>query len=584
MMLCVNPNFLKSQPLSYTIDSTSLQSLVDFEGGDCEFEFADINDDGHLDILSVGDHGSPFINTNQQGVMVFFGNGTGTGWTLTQNGNLGYGGIAIGDVNNDGFKDVGFGIHHNYAATDFGDQMLEVALGDGTGSSWIPYDDSLGLQGQTWGMFGTDFADIDNDGLLDIGSNSFGCCDGIHIHRNNGTGVWPQTFGFVGGNSNQWFQFGDIDNDGYMDFAAARQGGTVYFGDGTGQFTLKDIGLPASGIVGFDFVHLANADNDPELEMGFCYNGGVFIYDWNNASQQWQNVSTGLPASGSHYVMRIADMNSDGIQDVTAFSTGTLSVFTGNGNNTYTQTVTQAAPNLDFPRHMAVADIDHSGRPDILFFGRYPLGIFNNINRLRLFMENSVPSANKITAITPDSGQCYPNGATRFITWQSTLVPGTQAFVTLELSAAGGPGTWDTLAAGIPDNGSFQWTIPAGVNSSYCIIRYTLADSSGSTVYATALSAPFNIGCHVPTAIGSQSADFAVYPNPAQDKATVRLHAPAARSLAIRVTDLAGRSVLNEYLEPGTEYKSLDIRCLDSGVYFIHTGTRPVCIRLAVAH
>ncbi|MCI0473973.1 MAG: VCBS repeat-containing protein, partial [Ignavibacteria bacterium] len=138
--------------LTYIESSAGLQS-ISLESGRTELEFADLNNDGYPDIISIGDHGNPLINSGEQGVMVWFGNGTGTNWNLIQGGNLGYGGIAVGDVNNDGKQDIGYGMHHNYSSTDFGDQILEVALGDGTGTNWTPYDDSLAMNGETWGMF-----------------------------------------------------------------------------------------------------------------------------------------------------------------------------------------------------------------------------------------------------------------------------------------------------------------------------------------------------------------------------------------------------------------------------------------------
>ncbi|MEK9137766.1 MAG: VCBS repeat-containing protein, partial [Bacteroidota bacterium] len=230
--------------ISYVESSSGLQSIA-LDGGRTEIEMADINDDGNIDLLSIGDHGNPFVNTQEHGIMVWFGNGTAANWTLFQNGNFGYGGIAIGDVDNDGKLDVGYGMHHNYSSSDFGNQLLEVALGDGSGQNWTPWDDSLATRGETWGMFSTDFGDVDNDGWLDVGSVSFGCCAGIHVYRNLGNGTWQQSYGFTGGNSAMDFIFGDMNGDGNLDFAVAHQAGTPYFGDGSGNFTLRHNNLPA---------------------------------------------------------------------------------------------------------------------------------------------------------------------------------------------------------------------------------------------------------------------------------------------------------------------------------------------------
>lgn len=127
-------------PLAYFESSNGLGLGLD--GGRTELEMVDVDGDGHVDLVSVGDHGSPFINTQQHGVMVWFGSGLGQ-WTLQQEGDFGYGGVAVGDVNGDGFQDVGYGVHHDYSATDLGDQLLEVALGDGSGISWQAWDDGL---------------------------------------------------------------------------------------------------------------------------------------------------------------------------------------------------------------------------------------------------------------------------------------------------------------------------------------------------------------------------------------------------------------------------------------------------------
>jgi hypothetical protein len=75
------------------------------------------------------------------------------------------------------------------------------------------------------------------------------------------------------------FQFGDINNDGNIDFAAAHQSGTPYFGDGTGNFTLMHNNLPAPGNTGLKGVSLGDVNNDGAKDLAFLTNtgGGVNV-------------------------------------------------------------------------------------------------------------------------------------------------------------------------------------------------------------------------------------------------------------------------------------------------------------------
>ncbi|MEO0131763.1 MAG: VCBS repeat-containing protein [candidate division WOR-3 bacterium] len=485
VIICI---FSLLNALNYIESSTGL-TTPNWEGGRTELEFADINNDGFVDILSIGDHGSPYINSGEHGIMVWFGNGQGS-WTNYMNGNFGYGGIAIGDVNNDGYLDVGYGMHHNYSGTDFGDQLMEVALGDGTGRNWTPWDDSLAMHGQSWGMFGTDFADIDNDGDLDIGSVSFGSGDGIHIYQNMMNGTWHRSFGFLGGNSNMELYFADFNKDGNADFAVTHQYSSVYFGDGHGNFTSAHLNLPAPGDIGYRSVSVGDVDNDGGSDLGFITtSGGVFVYIYNELTQSWENFSGNLPSSGNYQRINLWDMNGDGFLDVVAQGGGVLKIWLGNGLGSWIEACQINTPSPGTAQALCVrADCDNNGCADIVTLveeGTWP----SYRNRLRFFKETSQSLNLEILPIFPKGSERFRAGSVNFIRWQSKVPNNIPSWVSIEFSAHGSSGPWQILFESIPNNGMKQWLIP-NVSSSDCELKLTVYTASETSVVITP---PFTI-------------------------------------------------------------------------------------------
>jgi hypothetical protein len=475
-----------SQPdlLTY-IESSGGLIPPSLEGGHTELEMGDVNADGNPDIVSIGDHGSPYVNTDEHGIMVWFGDGAGH-WSVHQNGDFGYGGIALGDVNNDGFIDVGYGMHHNYSGVDFGDQIQEVALGDGSGLNWIPWDDGLAGNGEDWGMFGTDFADVDNDGDLDLGSISFGCCAGVHVYLNQGDGSWVQSFGFLGGNSNMQFKFGDVNGDGYVDFAVnhSLEGnftyGTVYLGDGMGGFSLEQGNLPSAWTI--EGVDLRDVNRDGKDELGITTSsGGVKVYSWVSQGN-WQNISGTLPSTGPYEAVQLFDMDMDGYGDVAAFGTGQVRIWAGDGAGGWTQIASFTTPSPGYEQAFRLGgDVDHNGYPDIVLIseeGNWP----SEHNHLHFYRETSIPTELAIMPISPSQNQSYYAGAIAFIDWISAVPTVEVGVLTLELSVKGPDGPWELITEGLPNNGRFQWQIPSETPSTQqAFIRYTLT-VSGETV------------------------------------------------------------------------------------------------------
>ncbi|NQS98346.1 MAG: T9SS type A sorting domain-containing protein [candidate division Zixibacteria bacterium] len=463
-----------------------------WEGGRSEFEMVDVNADGNIDIVSVGDHGSPYINTQIHGIMVYFGDGCGA-WNLTMNGYFGYGGIAAGDCNNDGFVDLGYGIHHEYGYADFGDQYIEVALNGGTGVYWIPWDDNLASQGEEYGMFAADFGDIDNDGDLDIACTSFGYGNDLMIYRNQMDGTWEFAADLTGGNTNMVVQFGDINNDGNTDVATAYQNGNIYFGTGTGHFYNADYNLPAGGFWGLTGLSLGDVDNNGGMDLAYIANGGVNVWLWDDPLNLWVDASGSLPATGGYEFTQLCDMNADGFCDVAAGGTGRVTIWTGGGAGNWTQAASYTIlndPDCDFEAFRAGGDVDNNGYPDIVHLTDEG-GWINSYNHLRLYKESSAPSDLSIMAVYPHGNENLLGGSVRFIDWLSGVPQGDTAIVDLEFSSNGVNGPWETIAAGIPNNGRYQWIVPFEINSGDCYIRYTAASPSG-TVQAVN-PAPFSI-------------------------------------------------------------------------------------------
>ena len=475
--------------ISYRESSSGLRN-PEMEEGRTVLEIGDVNRDGNPDIVSVGDHGSPYVNTQEHGIMVWFGNGAG-GWSVYQNGEFGYGGVAIGDVNNDGLPDVGYGVHHNWSGTDFGDQLIEVAVGDGTGMNWTPWDDGLAGEGQDWGMFDTDFGDMNNDGWLDIVSNAFGADDGVWAYINNHDGTWTKTWGFPGGNSTMDVLFGDVNRDGFLDIAVAHQGGTIYLGNGSGGFSLDDDGLPAGGSLGRPGISLGDVDNDGGDDLSFVTSsGGLAVWAYNEGGGTWTNFSGGLPTTGSWEFTQLRDMDCDGNIDLVAAGDSTVAVYRGNGVGTWTLAASFRIDScLSFNAFRAGADADHNGFPDIYLVYERENDQWGSVNTPACYLEESSPTELKVFPVYPRGGERFYGGSVRFIEWYGGVPAGAGA-VSLAISTTGPNGPWSTIATGLPNGGRFQWTVPQ-TPSTNCYIRYIIA--SGPSADTAITPRPFEI-------------------------------------------------------------------------------------------
>ena len=562
LLLCSLPITLFGQKtLSYQRITNGLDE-PDFDEGNTDFVFDDINMDGHMDILSVGDHGSPNFNTAQHGIIVWFGDGEGN-FENYMNGQFGYGGIAVGDVNNDGHKDVGYGVHHNYSGTAWGNQLNEVVLGDGTGMNWEVWDGGLSTNGEDWGMFGTAFADFNNNSFLDLVSISFGCCAGLHVYLNQQDGSWEQSFGYLNGGSGYLVRTCDINNDGFMDFISSHQFGVAYFGDGTGNFTSNDNGLPTGGntiLSGMDIAHLHTTGAIGISRI--TQSGGVEVYGWDNETEMWVDFSGNLPTSGNWELSQLHDMNNDGFADVMAYGIKQFQLWLGNGNGNW-EIDADLAIGGDPGYGNAIragGDIDNNGYPDLIILAQELTGgmIQFNKNILYVFKENSPADSLWIEPTFPSGGENFYPGSARFIEWISEVPAGSSSTVNIEISAFGPEGPWWMLAQNIPNNGRHQLIIPE-TGSDNCYLKFTVSTDFTSATSIT--SAPFTIFGNPTSVLGHEIMDeVSIFPNPGKD----HIYLSSSKSVYnFKLFNLSGQCVLDKK-HPGNE---IDVRDLPSGIY-----------------
>lgn len=453
------------------------------EGGKTEMELADINNDGNPDIISVGDHGSPYVNSQEHGIMVWLGDGAGT-WVVHQNGEFGYGGVAAGDINNDGFLDVAWGIHHDYSGVPgFGDTLIGAALGDGTGINWIPWATGLATGGETWGMFATDFADFDCNGVLDITSQSFGCCNGVHVYKNHGDGNWSHVWGLSGGNAEYNLETGDANADGYSDIFSSHDGTYVFLGNGSFGFTLSQNGLPGGTYNGIDCGD-ANNDGCDDIVFGLA-SSGIRCYTFDKTSNSWVSASTGLPTSGYYYT-QFGDINSDGFLDIVGYLGPQGYVYLGDGTGNWVLSGSWTMPSPgDYSSLLVDGDIDHDGREDIV------IQATQTSNQLRVYSPWLEPTELTARVTMPHGGETYRAGSIRNIKWLAGVPPSQgPATVKIQLSVHGELGPWMTIDQGLPNNGCYQWLVDAS-GSEHCRVKVIV--STGSSSVSAISSSDFTV-------------------------------------------------------------------------------------------
>ncbi len=344
---------------------------------------ADLDGDGNLDLVAgIGNMGLFGPDLGSNGMMeVLMGNGDGTfraapsfNNTTTVVNNVAPT-FAVGDFNGDGYPDILAAAISQQGNNPVIQGMLLLA-GDGKGN----FTPGQAISGSSPTIFAA--ADMNGDGKLDAvvadGSTNVGVALG------NGAGGFQATkdYAVPNGEAIQDLALGDFNGDGKPDVlvtavasSAANPNAAYLFlnnGDGT-LAQAKQVGTAVTP----QGLALGDLNGDGKLDFVMTDNGINSTTNTQGAMLVYLGKGDGTFAAPVSYnpgffpgSVAIADMNNDGKLDVLvgsideAYTTGTLSIYLGNGDGTLQTPLTTTLPDTYFT-NFAVADVNGDGNPDV---------------------------------------------------------------------------------------------------------------------------------------------------------------------------------------------------------------------------
>ncbi len=263
------------------------------------------------------------------------------------------GGVAIGDLDNDGFPDVIIAT----ADTALGGGGIKVYKNNG-GVSFTDVTASSGINFVSSGLKSIILGDFNNDGWRDVYITSW--YSGNRLYKNNGNGTFTNVTATAGvdvpnhyqSSAASWF---DYNRDGYLDLYVANYGGIEGCGDE------PNILFKNNGNGTFTNVTQSAGVSDSAMKKPLA----IVCFDYN--SDGWQDI---LIANDKAQRPTLFKNNGNGTFTDVTFSSGILCVADGMG--------------------LTLSDIDHSGN--------LSFHLSNNILGNFLFLNNGNGTFTDISA------------------------------------------------------------------------------------------------------------------------------------------------------------------------------------------
>lgn len=365
LVICGSVNGFGSMTNLYLNDGSGVFSVVagtPFTGVNNGWvSFEDIDADSNLDLIVTGT-GIAKLYRN-------IGNAVYESISTSPFIGLSYGAVELADIDNDGDLDA----FMNGQGTQGFESKLYLNNGNG-GYALDTVNSFIGAANAA-----ADFADIDNDGDVDLMISGYNNGQFVKLYVNDGSGSFNEvqntTFPPV---SSGAIQFNDVDNDGDQDVFIS--GFTIFVGnvgqlwlnDGTGQFTLSSNTFEGANNGNIAFADVDGDTDDDLLVTGYGDLGRVAHLYTNNGSGIFTLVSSPFPGvqQGS-----IAFADVDGDEDLDLAIAGevgsasyTSQLYTNDGTGAFTL-VSGTPMEPTIASGLAFMDVDNDLDVDLVTIG-----------------------------------------------------------------------------------------------------------------------------------------------------------------------------------------------------------------------